>query len=68
MSGLNRLRRRWIKPKIYAGLGDLDKTFELLERAVVEREPWIMGVKIDPGFAPIRQDARYQQFLRRLNR
>ena len=52
--------------KVYAGLGDNDRAFAGLEKTYNNREPWIFGLKLDPGFDPIRDDPRFQNLLRRI--
>ena len=45
----------------------LDKAFEMLEKAYVERS-WAMGMlKVNPIFDPIRSDRRYFELLLRMN-
>jgi eukaryotic-like serine/threonine-protein kinase len=50
---------------IYLGLGDRDRTFEWLDKAVDDHSlrPFLM----DPTFDSIRSDARYRALLRRLH-
>jgi len=52
--------------KVYAGLGDTDKAFAFLEKAFTNRESWIFGLKVDPGFDTIRNDPRFSNLLRRI--
>ena len=52
--------------KVYAGLGDADRAFTMLEGAYTNREPWIFGLKLDPGFDPIRNDPRFISLLNRI--
>jgi hypothetical protein len=50
----------------YAGLGDKDRAFELLERAFQERSPdipWFL--KADLRIDNLRSDPRYADLLRR---
>ena len=51
--------------RVYAGMGDADRAFELLEIAYSKREPWILALKIGPGFDTIRGDPRFADLLRR---
>jgi Tfp pilus assembly protein PilF len=51
---------------IYTGLGERDKTFSALEKAVRERSTLLTYVKMDPRFDPIRSDARFIDILRRI--
>jgi Tfp pilus assembly protein PilF len=52
--------------RVFAGLGDADQAFEQLEIAYSEREPWILALKIGPGFDTLRDDPRYADLLRRI--
>ncbi len=51
---------------VYAGLGETDRAFEQLEIAYSNREPWILALKIGPGFDTIRDDPRFADLLRRI--
>ena len=71
---IKRLRDGWPDPgitameraKVYSGLGEDNRAFELLEQAFEARDPWIMGLTIDPGFAPVENDPRFAALLARL--
>jgi adenylate cyclase len=52
--------------RIYIGLGEKDQAFEWLHRAV-EQKDWVMFLKSDPVYDPLRSDARFQVLLRRMN-
>jgi serine/threonine-protein kinase len=64
-------KRRYISPydvaQIYAGLGDKDRVFEWLEKAYEDRSRWLDTLKINPVFDGVRTDARFADFLRRVN-
>jgi TolB-like protein/Flp pilus assembly protein TadD/tRNA A-37 threonylcarbamoyl transferase component Bud32 len=51
---------------IYAALGDNDQAFQLLEDAYTERSQWLIQLKVDPRFANLRSDPRFQDLLRRI--
>ena len=51
---------------IYASLGEIDKAFEWLEICYEERDGHLIDLKIEPFFAPLRQDPRYTDLLRRI--
>jgi tetratricopeptide (TPR) repeat protein len=51
---------------IYAKLGNKERAFELLERAYVARNMWLMNLKVDPRFDDLRSDRRYESILRRV--
>ncbi|MGH9932272.1 MAG: tetratricopeptide repeat protein, partial [Pyrinomonadaceae bacterium] len=61
--------RRYISPytvaAIYTGLGDKDQAFKWLEQAYEERDVWLMNLKVDPVFAKLRTDKRFQNLLTR---
>ena len=63
-------RQRHIDPcaiaAIYVGLGELDKAFEWLERAYKARSEWLLLLKVEPVYDPLRSDPRYQGLLRRI--
>ena len=50
---------------IYAALGDYDNAFRMLEQALADREPWIIGLKIDAGFSLLENDPRFAGILER---
>lgn len=51
---------------IYAALGDNNQAFQLLENAYTERSQWLVQLKVDPRFASLRSDPRFQDLLRRI--
>jgi TolB-like protein/cytochrome c-type biogenesis protein CcmH/NrfG len=53
---------------VYAALGDPDRAFEWLDRAIAEREPNVLWAKVDPRFDDLRQDPRFGAFLARITR
>jgi TolB-like protein/Tfp pilus assembly protein PilF len=46
------------------GLGDRDRTFDALEKAVQERSPRLLFLMIDPRFDPLRSDSRFQRLTK----
>jgi serine/threonine protein kinase/tetratricopeptide (TPR) repeat protein len=52
--------------EIYAGLGDKDETFRLLEKAYQQHSPTMSFLGIDPFWYGIRSDPRYADLLRRI--
>ena len=50
---------------ICAGLGEKDKAFDWLEKAYEEH--FIIAIKVNPAFDPLRSDPRFQDLLRRMN-
>ena len=61
--------RRYVSPytvaAIHAGLGDKEQAFKWLEQANEERDVWLMNLKVDPVFAKLRSDKRFQDLLAR---
>ncbi len=62
--------RRYISPYsiavIYVGLGDKEQAFAWLDRAYEERDNWLIYLKVEPRLDPLRSDARFADFLRRV--
>ena len=61
--------QRYVSPytvaAIHTGLGDQDQAFKWLESAVEERDIWLMNLKVDPVFARLRSEKRFQDLLTR---
>jgi len=53
---------------VYAALGDTDRAFEWLNRALTEREPNILWAAVDPRLDDIRRDPRFETIIRRIAR
>ena len=51
---------------IYFALGDKDRGFRWLTRALDERQAFINGISLDPAFKGIRSDPRFQALVKRL--
>jgi tetratricopeptide (TPR) repeat protein len=51
---------------VYLGLGDTDRTFEWLEKAVHEREGGLIWLNVNPRFAHLRADVRFDKIVTRL--
>ena len=51
---------------VYAGLGHSDDALNSLERAFQERSHWLVWLKLDPRFATIRDQPRFQDLLNRV--
>ena len=62
--------QRYVSPytvaAIYAGLGDQTQAFKWLERAVAERDIWLMNLKVDPVFAKLRSNRQFTDILARI--
>jgi adenylate cyclase len=49
--------------EVYGATGDLDKTFEWLERAYTERDPGLSYLRVDPFLLGIHDDGRWRPLL-----
>jgi adenylate cyclase len=52
---------------LYTGLGEKDKAFEQLDKAIEERSGWVIYLNVEPFFDPLRSDPRYKSLLKRIN-
>jgi tetratricopeptide (TPR) repeat protein len=51
---------------IHAGLGETDLAFAWLDKAFAERSHWLVWLRLDPRWDPIRADPRFEQLLSRV--
>ncbi len=51
---------------VWSALGDRDRAFEALARAVEEREHWMVFLDVDQRFDPLRDDSRFAELRRRV--
>jgi DNA-binding winged helix-turn-helix (wHTH) protein/TolB-like protein/lipopolysaccharide biosynthesis regulator YciM len=62
--------QRYVSPytvaAIYTGLGQQEQAFNWLEKAVDERDIWLMNLKVDPVFARLRSNRRFTDLLARI--
>jgi hypothetical protein len=49
---------------VHFGLGDIDRTLDLLEQNVAERNWFVRILRGDPTFDPLRSHPRFQAILR----
>ena len=49
-----------------ARIGNKDKAFEYLEKSFERRELWIANLHVDPRLDPLREDPRFDDFVRRI--
>jgi len=63
-------RTRYVSPiysaLVYMGLGDKTRAFALLDKAFDERSEWMMELKAEPAFDPLRDDPRFQALIDRV--
>ena len=48
-------------------LGNKDKAFDLLQKAIEEKDPFMIALKGEPKFDPIRSDPRFANLLREVH-
>jgi DNA-binding winged helix-turn-helix (wHTH) protein/TolB-like protein len=62
--------QRYVSPytvaAIYAGLGNQEQAFTWLEKAVEERDVWLMNLKVDPVFTKLRSNRKFDDLLARI--
>jgi serine/threonine-protein kinase len=51
---------------IYLGLGDIEKTLALLDRGFDEKSFWMIYLKADPVYDPLRNYPRFKNLMNRL--
>jgi adenylate cyclase len=51
---------------VYRELGDYDEMFEAMEEAFEERSGMLPFLAVEPGWDSVRQDTRFQAFIKRL--
>jgi predicted Zn-dependent protease len=51
----------------YYFLGETDKVFARLEEAYAARDVWLIWLGVEPQFDSLREDARFQDLLQRIN-
>lgn len=51
---------------LHAGLGAHDAAFEWLEKTFEQRDVWLVWLKMEPRFDPLRSDPRFHEALQRL--
>jgi serine/threonine-protein kinase len=59
--------RPFLPARVCAGLGDLDEAFAWLDAAIEERDPSLIMIRSDQTVAPLRDDPRFAEVLRRLH-
>jgi len=52
--------------QVYGAIADKDTAFEWLEKAYQRRAYWLITLKSDEGFNPLRSDPRFKDLLRRM--
>ena len=66
----DRAKKSYVSPfdlaLIYTALGEKDKAFALLDKAVAEHSTFLVYTKWEPRLDPLRSDTRFQDLLRRI--
>jgi serine/threonine-protein kinase len=66
----NLSRSRYVSPifsaLVYIGMGDKARAFACLDKAYAERSEWMMVLKTEPEFDPLRDDPRFQALMQRV--
>jgi hypothetical protein len=52
--------------EVYGYRGQLDKSFQWLERAYNQRDPGLPSIKVDPLLKNLRHDPRYIEFVKKM--
>jgi TolB-like protein/DNA-binding winged helix-turn-helix (wHTH) protein/Tfp pilus assembly protein PilF len=52
--------------EVYGYRGQLDKSFQWLERAYNQRDPGLPSIKVDPLLKNLRHDPRYTEFVKKM--
>lgn len=52
---------------VYAELGPQNAAIELVQKCLEARDDRLVWIKIEPRYASLRSDARFQEILRRMN-
>jgi hypothetical protein len=51
---------------IHIGLGEKDQAFDWLQKALQDRSAWLVYLKVDPFFDPLRSDPRFIDLIRKV--
>jgi TolB-like protein/class 3 adenylate cyclase len=51
---------------MWAAIGEMEEALTWLERGYLERDPWMLSLKVRPEFDPLRSDPRFDDLLRRI--
>ncbi len=65
MSRTRNVSRYWLAI-VNTALGARDAAFESLHEACENHEAWLVWLKVEPRYDPLREDARFDRLLRRI--
>jgi eukaryotic-like serine/threonine-protein kinase len=61
-------RTTYVRPEliaaVYVRLGNRDSAFAWLDKAYLARSPYLLALKVDPQWAPVRNDPRFARLVR----
>ncbi len=64
-------KRQFVSPVCFAiyhaAAGDTEKTFEFLEAAFAERDPYLTRISAEPYFDSFHADPRYDELMKKMN-
>ena len=67
----SRSQQTYVQPMwiavIHIALGEKDQAFDWMQKAYDDRSTWLVYLKVDPFFDPVRNDPRFTDLLRRVN-
>jgi TolB-like protein/Flp pilus assembly protein TadD len=67
---VERSKRRYVSPYLVAliqiGLGERDHAIASLERGYINRDQWMLYLKVDPQMDDLRTDPRFRKLLQRV--
>ena len=71
LADLDRLAREryvthWARAIVYIGLGQNGLALDWLEKACEERDGWIWALSVEPWYAPLRKEPRFQALLKKV--
>jgi len=71
LADLDRLAREryvthWARAIVYIGLGQNGLALDWLEKACEERDGWIWALSVEPWYAPLRKEPRFQALLKKI--
>ncbi len=52
---------------VYLGMGDRNRAIDFLERAVEARSQWLIWLKMDRVYDPLRSEPRFKALMKKLN-
>ena len=65
-------KQKYVAPYFFAGihigLGEIDRAIECLEKSYEEHSHWLIYLHTDPSMDALREDRRFQDLVRRMDR